>query len=188
MVKFQRENLEHIRRKFEAKTGVELNARANARRSWRAPLILAAALAGCLTITAFAYTLFSDLEGDELCLSSVYQGDGVVSVTVENRSDKTLKFQQDLKLVRWTTGEELPATGKVAFRDTEISPPVHRDHDHRLVWGLRPGPAGTAADRRLVLFRSYQQQLCFWPGLALYGGICRACGERNSAWHFSGGG
>ena len=39
----------------------------------------------------------------------------MVSIHVENLSDKDLKFQPVLKLMRWTTGEEIPASGKVRF-------------------------------------------------------------------------
>lgn len=85
---------------------------------------IAAAILCFFTMTAFAGSLFSSLSGDELSLSAVYEGNGVVSVHVENRSDKDLHFQPTLKLMRWSTSEEVePLTGKVSFSNTEI--PAH---------------------------------------------------------------
>ncbi len=76
------------------------------------------------TTTVFAFGLFSSLSGDDLSLWADYEGDGVVSVQVENRSDKDLNFQPDLKLMRWRTGEEVePLSGKVSFSNTQI--PAH---------------------------------------------------------------
>ena len=42
------------------------------------------------SMTVFANSLFSSLSGDELSLSATYEGNGVISVQVENRSDKEL--------------------------------------------------------------------------------------------------
>lgn len=48
----------------------------------------------------------------------------MVFVHVENKSDKDLHFQPTLKLMRWSTGEEVePLSGKVSFRNTKI--PAH---------------------------------------------------------------
>lgn len=86
--------------------------------------VVAAALLCCFSMTAFAVSLFSSLSGDELSLSATYEGNGVVSVQVENRSDKELHFQSALKLMRWSTSEEVePLTGDVSFSNTEI--PAH---------------------------------------------------------------
>ena len=72
-------------------------------------------------MTVFANSLFSSLSGDELSLSATYEGNGVISVQVENRSDKELNFQSKLKLMRWSTSEEVkPLSGKVSFSNTEI--------------------------------------------------------------------
>ena len=73
------------------------------------------------SMTVFANSLFSSLSGDELSLSATYEGNGVISVQVENRSDKELNFQSKLKLMRWSTSEEVkPLSGKVSFSNTEI--------------------------------------------------------------------
>lgn len=124
MTRFDQDNLKNIRAVFQNKTGVELPGARRVRRPVRAFVLLAAALALCLSATAFAYSLFSSLSGDELGLSAAYEGDGVVSVLVENRSGKNLCFQPALKLMRWSTGEEIrPLSGEVSFQNTEI--PAH---------------------------------------------------------------
>lgn len=86
--------------------------------------VVAAALLCCFSMTTFAINLFSSLSGDDLSLSSTYEGNGVVSIQVENRSNKELHFQSALKLMRWSTNEEVePFTGDVSFSNTDI--PAH---------------------------------------------------------------
>lgn len=122
MRSFSEENYRNIQSLFTEKTGVPLRKRRAAR---AAPFALAAAvLAALLTVTALAADLFSPLAGDELALGAVYEGDGVVSVHVENRSDKELKFQKQLRLLRWDTSEEIaPKRGAaVRFANTAFAP------------------------------------------------------------------
>lgn len=68
-------------------------------------------IAACTTIlftlTAFAYSLFSGLAGDELSFSTEYKGNGIVEVTVENQSDKELKFTNTVKLEQWSSNQEI---------------------------------------------------------------------------------
>lgn len=120
MDSFNRTNLQHIKDIFEQKTGVPLRART--RRYPVRMLLVAAAMAVCsLTMMAFAADLFSPLAGDELRLCATYEGDGLVSVYVENRSDKELRFQEQVKLMRWSTAEEIaPLSGEVIFGETEF--------------------------------------------------------------------
>lgn len=118
-----RNNLNEIRRIFEEKTGVELPETRPARRVLRTVAVVAAAVVCCLSVTAFAVVKFSSLAGDDLSLNAVYEGDGIVSVTVENRSDRKLCFQPQLKLMRWRTGEEVvPVSDGVEFGETEFAP------------------------------------------------------------------
>lgn len=117
-------NLRNIRCIFEERTGVKVTPvrRQTAfppRKLW----ILVAAVIACMTMAAFAWPVFSSLDGDELSLSAEYRGNGVVSVFVENRSDKKLEFQPQTKLMRWVTSEELPRlTGKPVFENTVFAP------------------------------------------------------------------
>lgn len=72
---------------------------------------LAAALAALVLLlsgTVVAVEYFSALSGDELALRAEYQGSGIVLVYVENQSTKELTFEKKLKLMQWSTGEEIP--------------------------------------------------------------------------------
>lgn len=122
MRSFSEENYRNIQSLFTEKTGVPLRKRRAAR---IVPFALAAAvLAALLTVTALAADLFSPLAGDDLALGAEYEGDGIVSVQVENRSDKELKFQEQVRLMRWETGEEIaPKRGAaVRFTNTAFAP------------------------------------------------------------------
>lgn len=45
----------------------------------------------------------------------------ITSIHVENQSDKELCFQQQLKIVRWSTSEEIaPISDEIAFSGTEF--------------------------------------------------------------------
>lgn len=119
-----KKNLQNIRRIFEEKTCTDLSAIQRepsfpVRKIW----ILAAAMVTCLALAAFAYPMFSSLDGDELSLSGSYAGNGIVHIRVENHSDKELKFQHQTKLMRWVTSEEIPRLeGKPVFENTEFAP------------------------------------------------------------------
>lgn len=124
MKRMTRKNLRNIQCMFEEKTGVDLNP-AHRQRSFpvRKMWILAAAIIACLAMTAFTYPLFSSLDGDELSLYGTYEGNGIVSIQVENRSDKALNFQKQTKLMRWATSEEVePLGGEAVFENTHFEP------------------------------------------------------------------
>lgn len=121
MKRMSNRNLQNIRCRFEEKTGVDLGHRqpVSVKRMW----ILAAAVVACLAFAGFAIPLFSSLDGDELALTGTYEGNGIVSVRVENRSDKELNFQKQTKLMRWVTAEEMPRLkGNVLFENTAFAP------------------------------------------------------------------
>ena len=119
MRSFSEENYRNIQSLFTEKTGVPLRKRRAAR---IVPFALAAAvLAALLTVTALAANLFSPLAGDDLALGAVYEGDGIVSVQVENRSDNELKFQEQLRLMCWDTSEEIAPERSAAVRFTNTA-------------------------------------------------------------------
>lgn len=120
MRRFRYENEAHIREIFTRETGVAVPPpkRKTARRTVIA-LGLAAAL--CCSVVSAA-ELFSPLNGDDFTLGAAYEGNGIVSVQVENRSGKPLVFEEKLKLLRWRTREELPAQGEPAFEGKRIAP------------------------------------------------------------------
>ena len=99
MDSFNRTNLQNIKNIFEEKTGVDLDMGRQHRHPIKSAMLIAAVLICSLTTTAFAVSLFSSLSGDDLSLSATYAGDGVVSIYIENRSDKKLSFQKQLKLM-----------------------------------------------------------------------------------------
>lgn len=122
-MKLTKRNLRNIKGIFQEKTGVELSP--PRRTAGGVPvkkiLVAAAIIAGCLMLAAFAYPLFTPLEGDELSLKGEYLGNGIVSVYVENKSDKDLKFQEQLRLINWFTEEEAPKLdGAVVFTGTKF--------------------------------------------------------------------
>ena len=108
MQKFQQENLEHIQDIFSQKTGVHFPERKKPQIGLRKAVVLAAALLCFLMVTGFAVAKFSSLKGDEVQLKGVYEGNGVVSVWVENESDRNLSFQSDLRLIQYKAGVEIP--------------------------------------------------------------------------------
>ena len=121
MEPFTPHRLSRIERRFCEKAGLPYTPRR--RRPVRTLAVLAAALC-LLSLTVFAAGLFSPLHGDALSLSAQYEGDGIVSVTVENGSDKPLAFQPQLKLMRWSTAQEvepLPG-GEVDFETLQFAP------------------------------------------------------------------
>ena len=119
MSSFSKTNLQNIKDIFEEKTGVELVFRR--RRPIGASVLVVAVMVCCLTMTAFAVSLFSSLDGDDLSLSATYEGNGLVSIQVENRSNKNLSFQPQLRLMQWSTAEEIvPTSGETVFNGTEF--------------------------------------------------------------------
>ena len=121
MNSFHKSNLQNIKKVFEEKTGVELEHTPVRRSSMHTWVVIAAVLVCCLTMMAFAVNRFSSLSGDDLSLSSVYEGNGIVLIQVENKSDLNLQFQKKLKLMRWSTSEEIPPLNdNIIFEGTEI--------------------------------------------------------------------
>ena len=90
---FGKQNLQNIRTIFRQKTGVNLHPVKNRFVPVKMAGIMVAILICGFSMTAFAWNIFSSLRGDELSLSASYQGDGIVSIQVENKSDKQLNFQ-----------------------------------------------------------------------------------------------
>lgn len=122
MSRMRKKNLRNIKRRVEEKTGLALEAK----RCFpvRKLAVLAMAVAACFALVGFTYPLFTPLEGDELSLRGTYEGNGIVSVHVENQSDKTLKFEEQARLMNWLTAEEVPSTGgDILFENTQF--PAH---------------------------------------------------------------
>ena len=118
---FNKSKRQNIKRIFEEKTGVDLTSRRTMRSPAAITAVLAVVLVCFLSLSAFAFGVFSSLAGDELSFSATYEGNGLVSVVVKNESDKNLVFQPALKLMLWSTGEEIaPVSHNVIFMGTKI--------------------------------------------------------------------
>lgn len=73
--------------------------------------------------TVFAFELFSGLNGDELSLNATYDGNGIVSIYVENKSDKELNFEENIKLMRWSENEEVKTiSSELKMENTKFAP------------------------------------------------------------------
>lgn len=126
----KKHNVYNIKRSFQRKTGTRLisayaspgRMEAPQRRVLRPALLVALIAVLGLSLMAFAWPLFSPLDGDALVLHATYEGDGIVSIQVENRSHKELEFQPQIKLFHWITGEEVSQLGQVRFEGTTVSP------------------------------------------------------------------
>lgn len=117
---FNKANLQNIKNIFEEKTGVDLNVRQH-RHPMKTVMLVTAILLCILTMTAFTFSMFSSLSGDDLSLWATYEGNGIVSIQVENRSDKTLSFQKQLKLMLWSANREIePVSDMIVFDGTDF--------------------------------------------------------------------
>lgn len=120
MDSFDKANLQNIKTIFEEKTGADLDVRQH-RYPMKAAMLVAAILLCGFTMTAFAFRIFSPLSGDELSLCAAYEGDGIVSIQVENQSDRTLRFQKQLKLMLWSADKEIePVSDGIVFDRTDF--------------------------------------------------------------------
>lgn len=133
MKRMSKNNLNHIKIMFEEKSGVKLEGKFKGANhegiielvsKKRTKIIWAASLALCfLVFGAFGFVKFSGLNGDEARFVSAYQGEGVVKLMVTNQSDKALELQKQLKLMRWSTGEEIKGDkDKIVYSEMSVNP------------------------------------------------------------------
>lgn len=70
----------------------------------------------------FAFEMFSVLDGDELLLEAKYEGNGIISIYVENKSNKTLAFEKNIKLIKWSDSEEIkPISNEIKMENTKFN-------------------------------------------------------------------
>ena len=124
MKKYSRKNLRNIQTIVQDKTGVVITAnRKLAGHKARQMTILAGCLLCFAMLCAFAYVKFSDLNGDVAGFASAYQGDGRFEVVVMNYSDEELKLQDKVKVMQWSTSEEVEGdTEKIRMSGLTIAP------------------------------------------------------------------
>lgn len=74
-----------------------------------------------LTLSAFAYSKFSSIAGDEVGFNPVYKGDGIFEITITNSSNRDLKLQEQVKVMRWSSAEEVQGNAdKIVFENMKI--------------------------------------------------------------------
>ena len=125
MERLNEQNLEHIRAIFRTRTGVEIPQRGR-RRLGRTALRLAATMGTLFllcSLTVFGYSMFSAIDSESLGFRAFYLGQGRFRIYVGNESDKELVFQEKLKLMRWSTAQEVEGEPeKAVFEGTRIAP------------------------------------------------------------------
>ncbi len=110
MEKFSRQKLENIQAIFEEQTGINLSVKKRYTQGKMKKIAAAVGVILCfLTLSAFAY---SRLSGDEVGFRSAYRGDGVFEIVVTNLSDREFKLQDQVKLMRWSSGKEVEGDAK----------------------------------------------------------------------------
>ena len=124
MKKYSRENLKAIQAIVQEKTGaVIVSDRKPAGYKIGQWALTACGLLCCVIFCAFAYAKFSDLNGDDAGFASVYQGDGRFEIVIINVSDKELKLQDKVKIMQWSTGEEVEGDSeKIRMSGLTIAP------------------------------------------------------------------
>lgn len=120
-MKFQKHHLQHIKDIVSEQTGITMQS-AHRRHFVVRKAAVAAAAIGLLAMTAVAAELFSSLSGDQVTFASTYEGNGIVTIEVENRSSKQLMFQKTLKLMQFYGNREIEPHGQVLFSGTTIEP------------------------------------------------------------------
>lgn len=108
MEKYSRKSLRNIQKIVQDKTGVVITTnRKRARYKTRKMALLAGCLLCFVLLCAFTYIKFSELNGDVVGFASAYQGNGKFEIVVINYSDKELKLQDKVKVMQWSTSEEV---------------------------------------------------------------------------------
>lgn len=122
MEKYNKHRLENIQAIFEEQTGVNITKKGSNRfYGVRRTVALAGMMLCFLTLSAFAYSKFSSIAGDEVGFNPVYKGDGIFEITITNLSDKDLELQEQVKVMRWSSAEEVQGDAdKIVFENKKI--------------------------------------------------------------------
>lgn len=124
MKKYSRENLRAIQTIVQEKTGAAIvSDRKPAGYKIRKMALLAGSLLCLVSLSAFAYAKFSDLNGDVAGFASAYQGDGRFEIVIINDSDKELELQDNVKVMQWSTSKEVEGDSrKIRMSGQTIAP------------------------------------------------------------------
>ncbi len=124
MKKYGRKNLRAIQAIVQEKTGaVIIPDRKLTGHKIRQMALLAGSLLCFAILCAFAYAKFSDLNGDVAGFAPAYQGDGRFEIVIINESDRELELQDKVKVMQWSTSEEVEGdNGKIRMSGMTIAP------------------------------------------------------------------
>ena len=124
MKKYNRKNLKAIQTIVQEKTGAAIvPERKPAGYKVRQMALLAGSLLCFVILCSFAYAKFSDLNGDVAGFAPAYQGDGRFEIVIVNESGRELKLQDNVKVMQWSTGEEVEGdNGKIRMSGLTIAP------------------------------------------------------------------
>ena len=122
MEKYNKQRLNNICSIFEEKTGVSVTEK-RCDYSYKAKRIVAVVgmMFSVFILSAFAYSKFSSIDGDDVGFKALYKGEGIFEITISNYSDRDLKLQEQVKLMRWSTAEEVQGDAdKIVMENLKI--------------------------------------------------------------------
>lgn len=124
MKKYSRKNLKAIQAIVQEKTGAAIVPdRKPAGHKIRQMALMAGSLLCLVMLCSFAYAKFSDLNGDVAVFAPAYQGDGKFEIIIINESDRELKLQDRVKVMQWSTSEEVEGDNeKITMSGLTIAP------------------------------------------------------------------
>ena len=124
MEKYSKKSLRNIQTIVQEKTGATIMSnRKMTGYKTRQMALIAGCLLCFLMLCAFSYAKFSSLDGDDLGIASAYQGDGRFEIVVMNYSDKELKLQDNVRVMQWSTSEDVEGDSeKIRMSGLTIAP------------------------------------------------------------------
>lgn len=122
--KCSRKNLKAIQAIVQEKTGAAIILdQKPVGQKCRRMAVLTGSILCFLALCAFAYTKFSDLNGDVAGFAPAYQGDGRFEIVIINESGRELNLQDNVKIMQWSTGEEVAGENeKIRMSGLTIAP------------------------------------------------------------------
>ncbi len=124
MEKYSRKNLKAIQTIVQNRTGAAIAPGGGPHGYQIRKLALSLCCLLCfVALCAFSYAKFSALDSEKAGFGCVYQGNGKFEVVVANDSDRELKLQDKVKVMQWSTSEEVEGDkGKIKMDTLTIAP------------------------------------------------------------------
>lgn len=124
MESYSRKNQKNIQTIIERNLGVKLAPDRRPALAGVRLAVISCCMLYVVMLSAFGYMRFSSLNGDDLALASVYRGDGRFEIIIQNLSDRELKLQDSVKVMQWSTGEEVEGDNE-KIRTVDLTVPPH---------------------------------------------------------------